>query len=227
MSYRSACPRPRSRPSLWDLPLGLGSDLRLAGEVKRQRGDEISTSQVPQSVVNPLFGHLVIALEKCPWIIAVCLLSGAKISVEKWRHPVNMSRRISRIAATCRAIAWSAERVAMSATIDPDTQSATNKNGEASFASRKLSSQVDRGGFWRDCAPKTVIGEHGWTVWSQHLTNRRNVQSVDELCNAKGTALSWGINLSQLPSPTFELLQLLAQANRNKLPHRVAVVEAL
>lgn len=112
----------------------------------------------------------------------------------------------------------------MSVTIDPDSQIATNRNGKAIIRSEhKLSGQIDRRNFWRSGAPKGAA--QGGTVWSDYLAQRRVPDSVDRLLDAKGTALAWGVNLASLPSSSFELLQLAAQANRGKLPHPVAVTD--
>jgi hypothetical protein len=116
----------------------------------------------------------------------------------------------------------------MSATIDPDTEAAANKNGNAvAGAPQKLSSQMGSRNFWRDSAPQGVAGEHGWTVWRGHLSKRHSPRCVDELCDPKSTSLAWGINPSSLPGETFELVQLVAQANRGKLPHPAGIAETL
>lgn len=115
----------------------------------------------------------------------------------------------------------------MSATIDPGT-TAANRNGDLSLGvARKLSAQLTGKNFWRDGAPKGVANRGGWEVWSRYLADRSRPVCVDELCGAKGTSLVWGMAAASLPSETFELIQMLAQANRDKLPHRVAVAEAL
>jgi hypothetical protein len=115
----------------------------------------------------------------------------------------------------------------MSATIDPNT-SAVNRNGDLPMGdARKLSAQLTSKNFWREGAPKGVSGEDGWKLWSRYLSDRSRPVCIDELCGTKGTSLVWGIDLLSLPGETFELLQLVSQAHRDKLPHRLAVAEAL
>jgi hypothetical protein len=116
----------------------------------------------------------------------------------------------------------------MSATIDPDTKAAVNRNGKLpDDATCRLSAQTASKNFWREGAPKAIAGNDGRKVWLRYLSDRSNPVCLDELCHAKGTSLVWGINVSSLPSEAFELVQLVAQANRDKLPHQVAVAEAL
>ncbi|MDZ4658821.1 MAG: hypothetical protein SH868_14695 [Bythopirellula sp.] len=116
----------------------------------------------------------------------------------------------------------------MSATIDPNVASPSHLNGEShGKLPARLSTQASRANFWRDGAPKKVVGEKSWEIWSRHLAKRKSPLTVDQLCGAKGTALVWGLNPAQLPAQTFELLQLVVQANGKTSPNRVAVTEAL
>jgi hypothetical protein len=116
----------------------------------------------------------------------------------------------------------------MSTTIDPGMESKANKNGKASGKPlSRLSEQSRRANFWRENAPQKIIGDNAWEVWSTHLAKRRLPKTVDQLCQAKGTSLAWGVNLAQLPPHTFELLQLAAQMNGKDLPKHLAVTEAL
>ncbi len=116
----------------------------------------------------------------------------------------------------------------MSTTIDSDVESPTNLNGQSNGKlPSRLSIQAGLGSFWRKQAPKEVVGERSWQVWSRHLSKRKSPETVDQLCDAKGTALIWGLNPAQLSSQTFELLQLVVQANGKTTPNCIAVTESL
>jgi hypothetical protein len=118
-------------------------------------------------------------------------------------------------------------RIEMSTTIEPGRESTASTNGTASSKSSRLSAQSRRASFWRDGAPKNITAKGSWKVWLKHLTDRRLPKNADRLCRAKGTALAWGINLSQLPQATLDLLQLVAQSNEKKSSDNKAVADAL
>ncbi len=115
----------------------------------------------------------------------------------------------------------------MSTTIDSSTETPANRNGQtAGNLASRLSKQAERQNFWRKGAPKKVLGENAWELWSRHLAKRRSPRSVDQLCEVKGTSLAWGLNLAQLPPQTFALLQLAAQAHEKALPNQVVLTDA-
>lgn len=116
----------------------------------------------------------------------------------------------------------------MSATIDPQAESSSLKNGLTNFGNaRALSSQLKDNKFWRENAPKGVLDDNGRAVWARYLAKRRRPQSVDAICDADGTALAWGVNVSAFAGDIFELVQLAAQATRGKLPQPVAISDTL
>lgn len=116
----------------------------------------------------------------------------------------------------------------MSATIDTNLETSSSLNGHATAkSSSRLSAQMGRANFWREGAPKKVNSKDPWQVWSNHLAKRKAPESLDRLCKAKGTALIWGLNPAQLPTATFELLQLVAQIQRKTPPKPIVLTDAL
>lgn len=98
----------------------------------------------------------------------------------------------------------------MATTTEPSQQSAGSKTHTLA---PKLAESASTKRFWREAAPKGVVGEDSWAVWSKHLVKRRNPRPLTALCEATVSPLTWGLVLEELSPRTVELLALLGQVS--------------
>lgn len=72
----------------------------------------------------------------------------------------------------------------------------------------ELAAQPD---FWRNDAPKDVISDKQWPVWSRHLIKRSLPKPLATLCQSSESPLCWGLAPGQLTPQLEELVTLAGQ----------------
>jgi len=106
----------------------------------------------------------------------------------------------------------------MASTINTSRKSVdkTSTNGEAMNKKRHLSANSATARFWRSNAPKNITGDDREAVWSRHLAKRSRPLSLEKLCDATDSPLSWGLTLAELSPRTVELLAFASQLAKKK-----------
>lgn len=101
----------------------------------------------------------------------------------------------------------------MATTTKPSRKAAENSDnsGQPSSATASLSDSIKKQSFWRKAAPKEILGDDSWAVWSRHLGKRHTALPIEKLCETTTTPLHWGLTLKELSPRTVELLALLDQ----------------
>ncbi|MEM8944075.1 MAG: hypothetical protein AAGD11_02750 [Planctomycetota bacterium] len=91
------------------------------------------------------------------------------------------------------------------------SSAAAHANGRANQTEGVLSQRMRVKSFWRDTAPKGIVGNDTLATWQRHLTKRRAPVPLDMLASASETPLRWGLSLRELSPKTVELLALADQ----------------
>ncbi len=98
----------------------------------------------------------------------------------------------------------------MSTTMETETGALSTEQDTKQFSFR-----AQRASFWNGSAPKKVIRENNWDSWVRYLAKRSKPISLDHICCATTSSLSWGLETCHTSPDSNSLLQLLIHSNGN------------